>query len=53
MAKKKRARSKRAWAMITKAQAIRAGIDFGRVGCSLGLSPAELRKARRKVGKKR
>ena len=50
---KKRKKAKKAWAMITRAQAIRAGIDFGRTGCSLGLGPAELRKARRKAGKKK
>ena len=43
---------KRAWALVTRAQAISAGIDFGETGCPLGLSPYELRQARKRRKKK-
>ena len=52
MAKKRKKGPKRAWALVTRSQAIRCGIDFGEVGCPLRLSPAELRKARRKLKRK-
>ena len=54
MAKKgKKKGPKKAWARVTKAQAIQAGLTFGETGCELGLTKYALRAARRKAGRKK
>lgn len=50
--KKRRKKAKRAWALVTRTQAILCGIDFGEVGCPLGLSPQKLREARKRLKKR-
>lgn len=53
MAKKRKKKGpKKAWARVTRAQAVRLGLTFGEVGCELGLSKATLRKARKSLKNK-